>query len=133
MENLVTPWFLNGDKLCTAMDPRTSLQMIAVEDIGKYGALAFTEARGLNGQAIDIAGDALTMPDAAATLSKALGRKIEFVRLPIEEIRKNGDDFALMLEWFDTTGYDADIKGNAKKYGIKPTTLPAWAAKLPRG
>ena len=58
MENLTSPWFLNGDKLCTAMDPKTVLQMIAVDDIGKYGARAFTDGSALNGREIDLAGDA---------------------------------------------------------------------------
>jgi len=130
MENLPSPWFLNGDKIYTAMKPTTKLQMIAVEDIGKYGALAFTDAATLKGREIDIAGDAATMPEAAAVLSKALGKTIEFVEIPIAEVRKNSEDFALMLEWFEKVGYDADIAGNAKTYGIKPMTLAAWAKGL---
>jgi len=129
MENLPSPWFLNGDTIYAAMDPKTVLQMIAVEDIGKYGARAFTDAAALNRREIDIAGDAVTMPDAAATLGRALGKSIGFVRVPIEDVRKNSEDFALMLEWFDKVGYDADIAGNAKAFGIKPTTLAEWAAK----
>ena len=130
MENLPSPWFLNGDKIYAAMNPTTPLQMIAVEDIGKYGALAFTDAATLKGREIDIAGDAATMPEAAATLSKALGKTIEFVEIPIAEVRKNSEDFALMLEWFEKVGYNADIAANEKAYGIKPTTLAAWAAGL---
>jgi uncharacterized protein YbjT (DUF2867 family) len=129
MENLLSPWFLNGDKLYAGMDPKTVLQMIAVEDIGKYGARAFTDAAALDRREIDIAGDAATIPAAAATLSQALAKSIEFVRVPIEDVRKNSEDFALMLEWFDKVGYDADIAGNAKAFGIKPTTLAEWAAK----
>ncbi len=129
MENLLSPWFLNGDKLYAGMDPKTVLQMIAVEDIGKYGARAFTDAATLNRREIDIAGDAVTIPAAAATLSRALGKSIEFVRVPIEDVRKNSEDFALMLEWFDKVGYDADIAGNAKAFGIRSTTLAEWAAK----
>ena len=129
MENLLSPWFLNGDKLYAGMDPKTVLQMIAVEDIGKYGARAFTDAAALDRREIDIAGDAVTIPAAAATLSQALGKPVEFVRVPIEDVRKNSGDFALMLEWFDKVGYDADIAGNAKAFGIRPTTLAEWAAK----
>ncbi len=70
MENLTSPWFLNGDMLCAAMDPKTVLQMIAVDDIGKYGARAFTDAAALNGRVIDLAGDAVTMPEAATVLSR---------------------------------------------------------------
>lgn len=128
MENLLTSWFLNGDKILAAMDPKTVLQMIAVQDIGRYGARAFTDAAALNRREIDIAGDAATMPDAAATLGQVLGTPLTFVRVPIEDVRKNSDDFALMLEWFDRVGYNADIAGNAKAFGIKPTTLAEWAA-----
>jgi uncharacterized protein YbjT (DUF2867 family) len=127
MENLTSPWFLQGDKLVTAMKPETTLQMIAVEDIGKYGARAFTHASELNGRAIDIAGDAKTMPEAAAVLSNALGRHISFVPIPIDAIRQNSEDFALMLEWFDRVGYNVDIPALAREYGIPPTSLEQWA------
>ena len=129
MENLTSPWFLNGDKLCTAMDPKTVLQMIAVDDIGKYGARAFTDGSALNGREIDLAGDALTMPQAAKILSRGLGRTIEFAQVPIAEVRKSSEDFALMLEWFDRIGYDADIEGLEREFGITPTKLAEWAGR----
>ena len=129
MENLPSPWFLNGDKLVSALDPKTVLQMIAVRDIGQYGALAFTDERFKNLE-LDIAGDAATMPQTAEILSGALGRPIEYMQIPMSEIRKNSEDFALMLEWFEAVGYDADIAGNAATYGVKPTSLKEWAATL---
>ena len=129
MENLPSPWFLNGDKLVSALYPKTVLQMIAVSDIGEYGALAFTDERFRNLE-LDIAGDAATMPQTAEILSGALGRTIEYLEIPMSEIRKNSDDFALMLEWFDAVGYDADIAGNAKTYAVKPTSLKEWATHL---
>jgi uncharacterized protein YbjT (DUF2867 family) len=132
MENLPTPWFLNGDTLYAALDPSTVLQMIATEDIGKYGARAFTDAEKLNGREIDIAGDALTMPATARVLSEALGRTINFVQIPISEVRKNSEDFAIMLEWFGEVGYNVDIPAMASEFGIRPTSLKEWAAKLPK-
>ena len=129
MSNLPSPWFLNGDKLVSAMQPDTVLQMIDVADIGAYGALAFTDPRFKNLE-IDIAGDQATMTQTAATLTKALGRRIEYMQIPISEVRKNSEDFALMLEWFERVGYDVDIAANAKEYGVKPTTLGEWASKL---
>jgi uncharacterized protein YbjT (DUF2867 family) len=129
MSNLPSPWFLNGDKLVSTLKPDTVLQMIAVPDIGRYGALAFTDPRFRNLE-IDIAGDAATLPQAAAVLGKALGRQIDYVQIPIGEVRKNSEDFALMLEWFERVGYDVDIAGNAKEYGVRPTTLAEWASTL---
>jgi uncharacterized protein YbjT (DUF2867 family) len=129
MENLTSPWFLNGDALYAAMNPATVLQMIAVEDIGRHGARAFLEADRLNRREIDLAGDAATMPQAAAALARGLGRPISFVRVPIEDVRRNSEDFAAMLEWFERVGYNADIEGLQRESGIQPTRLEAWAAK----
>jgi len=130
MDNFLSPWFKPGidqGKLMIGLKPTTVLQMIAVQDIGRYGLLAFEKAEELNRKEIDLAGDAHTMPQAAQILSKAVGRSITFQPVPLEDVRKAGEDYALMLEWFDRVGYDADIPGNAKRYGIKPTTLAEWA------
>lgn len=130
MENLASPWFLNGDTIYSALAPTTVLQMISVPDIGQYGALAFTDAARFKNLELDIAGDAVTLPQAAAAMSAGLGRPISYVQIPISEVRKNSEDFALMLEWFEAVGYDADIAGNARAYGVKPTTIGEWAARL---
>jgi uncharacterized protein YbjT (DUF2867 family) len=132
MENFQQPDFRNGireGKLALALEPTTRLQMVAVPDIGKYGKLAFEQPELLNGRSIDLAGDELTIPEAAAVFSRALGRDVEFVRVPIEEVRKWSDDFAIMLEWFDAVGYDADIQGTAKEFGIPPTPLAEWVPR----
>jgi len=131
MENMVSPWFLNGDAIYSALKPDTVLQMIAVRDIGFFGARAFTDAASLNGRAIDIAGDALTMTQAAETLGAAMGRTINYVQIPIAEVRKNSEDFALMLEWFERVGYEADIPALKREFGFTPTTFAAWAAARP--
>ena len=130
MENLPSPWFVNGDNLYAAMPPALKLQMIAVNDIGRHAARAFTDAEQLNRREIDLAGDAATMPEAAAALSSGLGRTITFVQIPISEVRKNSEDFALMLEWFERVGYDVDIAALARESGIRPATLVEWAKGL---
>jgi uncharacterized protein YbjT (DUF2867 family) len=132
MDNFVSPWFKPGieqGKLLIGIKPDTVLQMIAVEDIGKYGRWAFTHHASLNRKAIDVAGDAKTMPEVARIISSVTAVPVEYVHVPIEEVRKFNEDFAIMLEWFDRVGYNADIKGRATEAGIKPTTLAEWAAK----
>jgi uncharacterized protein YbjT (DUF2867 family) len=127
MENLLSPWFMQGDKLVTSLSPTTKLQMVAVADIGKLGARMFTHASEMNGAEVDLAGDAVTMPEAAKTIGAALGKPLEYMQIPVAEIRKNSEDFALMLEWFERTGYSADIPGVARKYDLALTTLADWA------
>jgi uncharacterized protein YbjT (DUF2867 family) len=130
MENLTTPWFLNGDRLATALGPETKLQMIAVDDVGRFAARAFHDAARLNGREIDIAGDSRTMTETAAILSRALGRTVAFTPVPIDEIRKNSVDYALMLDWFEGIGYDADIPALKREFGFSPLTLEQWAQRL---
>jgi uncharacterized protein YbjT (DUF2867 family) len=133
MENLASPFFLPAIQqghLAVAIQPTTTLQMIAVSDIGKYGALAFERHAELNGKALDIAGDQLTMPETAKILSRASGREITFVPVPIEEVRKFSTDYAAMLEWFDRVGYDVDIPAMAKAHGIAPVPFAAWAGRI---
>ena len=132
MENLLSPWFLNGDKLTTSLKPETKLQMIASDDIGKFEADAFIHADKWKGVELDIAGDSLTMPETAAAMSAALGRTITFQQIPIEAVRQNSADFAAMLEWFDAVGYSADIGSLEPKWGIRPLKLADWLRQQKR-
>jgi uncharacterized protein YbjT (DUF2867 family) len=132
MENFLLPSFLPAiqqGQLAMALNPDTVLQMIAVSDIGKYGAWAFENHAALNGRGIDIAGDQLTMAQSAEIISRAGMREVAFVQVPIAEVRRFSEDYALMLEWFDRVGYDADIVKTSEESGVRPTKFAEWAAK----
>ena len=132
MENLLAPFSLQGSTLAWALGQSTKLQMIAVDDIGWFGARAFTDAAALNRREIDLAGDVRTMPEAATVLTEALGRPIAFAQTPIEQVRQYSKDMALMLEWFERVGYSADIAGLEREFGRALTKLPGWAATRSR-
>ena len=133
MENLLAPFSLQGSTLAWAIEPGTKLQMIALDDIGWFGARAFIDAASLNGREIDLAGDVRTMPETAAILTEALGRPIAFAQTPIEPVRQYSKDTALMLEWFDHVGYSADIAGLEREFGRSLTKLPDWARRQTQG
>jgi uncharacterized protein YbjT (DUF2867 family) len=61
------------------------------------------------GKRFDIAGDELTGDAQAKILSQAIGRPISYHEVPIATARQQSEDAALMFEWFDRVGYDADI------------------------
>jgi uncharacterized protein YbjT (DUF2867 family) len=131
MENLLAPFSLQGSTLAWALGPGTKLQMIAVDDIGWFGARAFTDAA-LNRREIDLAGDTRTMSEAARILTEALGRPIAFAQTPIEQVRKYSKEMAVMLEWFERVGYSADIAGLEREFGRSLTKLPDWAGRHAR-
>ncbi len=132
MENFLTPWFkpyIDQGTLAMALKPTTSLQLIAVADIGKYGLWLFQISVNNQKPAYDIAGDAKTMPELAALLSKAKGKPVSHFQVPIEEVRKASEDFAIMLEWFDRVGYNVEINRQSKESGVAPTRFEDWAAR----
>ena len=129
MENLLAPYSLQGNTLSSALGPGTKLQMIAVDDIGWFGARAFTDATALNRREIDLAGDVRTMPEAAEILTEALGRPIAFTQTPIDQVRQRSTEMALMLQWFERVGYSADIAGLEREFGRALTKLPDWARR----
>ncbi len=70
IENFAT-FFLEGivkGVLTLPLRPTTKLQMVAVKDIGEFGAAAFLRTAEFLRQAIDFAGDELTMPEVTAHL-----------------------------------------------------------------
>ena len=87
----------------------------------------YLDAGRLNRREIELAGDAATMPAAAKAPTAGLGPSIEFVQLPIAEVRENSEDIATMLEWFERAGYNVDIPVPEKEFGVRSTRLADWA------
>jgi uncharacterized protein YbjT (DUF2867 family) len=128
MENFNTQSYrdaiLDG-RLPFGLKPETKLQMIAVEDIGAFVAMAFANRDRFLSQGIEIGGDALTMPEVASHFGDVLGRPVEFLQLPLDEMREASPEWAVMLEWFETRGYRANIEELRRMHpGL--LTFPQW-------
>jgi uncharacterized protein YbjT (DUF2867 family) len=112
MENTVAPWSIGGLRQGThafAMPPKRVLQLVALADIGAFVAALVERRETVFGKRFDIAGDELSGEEQAKILSQAIGRPITYQEIPIAAARQQSEDAALMFEWFDRVGYDADI------------------------
>ena len=90
--------------------PETRLQMIAVDDIGAFAAMAFTKPGHWRGRAVELAGDELSMTELADALGRASGREIRYEQQPWDEFEAAaGHEMALMYRWFQNVGYHVDI------------------------
>jgi uncharacterized protein YbjT (DUF2867 family) len=119
MENFLADWMRAGiakGSIAIALPATRRLQQIAVEDIAQFTALVIEGRERFLGQRIDIASDELTNATAAAAISEASGRHIEYTALPIDAVRQQNEDLARMFEWFDRVGYDADVIGLRSLY-----------------
>lgn len=119
---------IQGGVLRMAMRPDRPLQMIAVEDIGAFAALAFERPGDFLGRAVEIAGDELTLPQAAEVFGRVMGRPVRYVEQPIAEVRAASADLAAMFQWFNDRGYEADIPALRAIYPPL-LTLEAWARR----
>jgi uncharacterized protein YbjT (DUF2867 family) len=112
MENFNAPGTqkeLYEGRLSLGLRPDKPLQIIAVDDIGVFVAKALDKPGDFLWRELDIAGDELTGPQIADHIGKAIGKRVAYFQTPIEQIRKISSDYALMMEWFNAKGYEADI------------------------
>jgi uncharacterized protein YbjT (DUF2867 family) len=119
MENFLADYMAAGlaqGSIAIAVPATRRLQQIAVADLAQFTALVIERRESFLGKRIDIASDELTLATAAAAISEASGRHIEYAALPIDAVRQQNEDLARMYEWFDRVGYDADVVGLRSLY-----------------
>lgn len=97
-----------------ALKPDTRVQFIAVDDIGFFAAEAFDKPEQYAGRAVEIAGDELTADEVAQAFAERSGLPARFEEVPLDAVANNpyipnGPEVALMFEWFQYHGYEADI------------------------
>ena len=131
MENFLADYMAAGiakGSISMALPATRRLQQIAVADIAQFTALVIERRESFLGKRIDIASDELTVARAAAAISEASGRHIEYTALPVDTVRQWNEDLARMFEWMDRVGYDADIVGLRSLYPeVGWHSFSAWA------
>jgi uncharacterized protein YbjT (DUF2867 family) len=106
--------------------PNTTLQIVAVDDIGAFAAIAFDRPEEFIGQAIELAGDELTEDQLAEVFGRVTGRTVTVDRTPPEGAPAPDPEMVKMIGWFNEHGYEADIPALRTIYpGLK--TLETWA------
>ncbi|MEU4707070.1 NmrA/HSCARG family protein [Nocardia salmonicida] len=105
------------------------LQMIAIDDIGAFAALAFADPETWHARTLELAGDAITPVDAAAAISAAVGHPVHYREIGEEEADaigpQLGNTWRLIRE---TGGWHADIADLRAQYP-ELTTLSDWLAR----
>jgi uncharacterized protein YbjT (DUF2867 family) len=111
MENYADPaWGVQTGTLASALRPDTTEQLIAVEDIGAFAALAFADPDTYLGRTLAIAGDELVPAQIAAAIGRATGRTIPYLQIPVEVVRQQSPVAARAFDFLnDEGGYQVDI------------------------
>jgi uncharacterized protein YbjT (DUF2867 family) len=110
MEDFTSParFFQNGS-LNVPWHDDLVMQLIAIDDIGTFAALAFADPGHYLGKAIEITGDRLTAPQIADALSTAAGRPIPHTQIPLETLWKHAPEAARVFTWANERYFDTDL------------------------
>jgi uncharacterized protein YbjT (DUF2867 family) len=116
-----------GYTLAMPLAPETTLQSVAVDDIGAFVAKAFAMASESAGREFELAGDELSLAGYAAAIGRDLGAPVGYFQVPWEAIKAQSEDIYLMYRYFEREGYQADIAALRAEYpGLK--TFEQWLA-----
>ncbi|MFI2476518.1 NmrA family NAD(P)-binding protein [Nocardia xishanensis] len=104
------------------------LQMIAVDDVAVFAALAFADPDRFDGQILELAGDAVTPVAAAAAIAGATGQPLRYEEVSEAEAEAIGPEIVNVWRLTRrTVGWHADIPALRELHpGL--LTLDSWLA-----
>jgi uncharacterized protein YbjT (DUF2867 family) len=85
------------------------MQLIAIDDIGAFAAMAFAHPDQYLSRSLEITGDRLTAPQIAGALSAAAGRPVPHTQVPLEILWDHSPEAAKVFTWANATYYDTDL------------------------
>lgn len=88
--------------------PEKATQLVAVEDIAVFAALAFKDPKTYLGRTIELAGDELTDAQVAQVFAKVIGRPVA-VAPPVRRPGLNEEEAQASFNFFNGEAYTADI------------------------
>jgi uncharacterized protein YbjT (DUF2867 family) len=92
------------------LSPDRRLQMIAVDDIGIFVAMAFEHPGHWQGRAVELAGDELSMTELAQAFTRITGHEVTYRQVPWDQFEQQaGHELTIMSKWFESSGYHVDI------------------------
>jgi uncharacterized protein YbjT (DUF2867 family) len=100
---------LNGTFNAIGLRPEKERQLIALEDIAVFMALAFANLQQYRGKTIELAGDELTEAQIADTFAKVIGRPVKLTMQTGGNGRRTDEEMEAMFNFFNGEAYDADI------------------------
>lgn len=119
---------LNGTFNAIGLRPEKERQLIAVEDIAVFAALAIANPEQYLGKTIELAGDALTESQLADMFAKVIGRPVKLAVPTGGGGWGDQEEMTAMFSFFNGEAYDADIPALRKLHpGL--LTFEQWLRK----
>lgn len=113
---------IRNGQLQQPLNPTANLEMVAVDDIGAFAALAFENPGNWKDRTFSLAGDELSMQQIADAFSRVTARDVKYVQVSWDQFEKNmGRELTVMYHWFDEKGYHFNIEEVRREYPVTYT------------
>jgi len=110
---------IRNGQLQQPLNPTTNLQMVAVDDIGAFAALAFEHPGKWKNRTFSLAGDELSMQQIADAFSRVTARDVKYVQVSWDRFEKNmGRELTVMYHWFEEKGFHVNIDQVRREYPL---------------
>jgi uncharacterized protein YbjT (DUF2867 family) len=122
-ENLLIPQVksrIAKGKFVSPVNKDVVQQMLSADDVGRIAAHIFKNPAPYGGRTITLAAEQLSQQQVADTLSKALGRPIQYKKLPgIIARLAMGRDLSAMFRWVNANGavFLKDVRETEREFG----------------
>ncbi|ROQ77346.1 uncharacterized protein YbjT (DUF2867 family) [Streptomyces sp. CEV 2-1] len=116
MSNFLASWDIGMDGIVDGVHrhvfpPDEPVQVIALEDIAEFAALAFDDPDRFAGRTLELAGDAPTPAQAVAAITEATGTTVRYEQLTHDEAAALSPEIAHVRErWAAGARWHADIE-----------------------
>lgn len=136
MENFIEPKargmfpdLANGE-IATAVEPDTRIALVAADDIAAAVSKAVGDPHGLGAEPLELAGDWLTLPEIARTMSCTGLAKVTASTQSPDRLIERGQfaGWVETQEWMNVVGYPARPEGMLR-LGLTPTSFSVWAQR----
>jgi uncharacterized protein YbjT (DUF2867 family) len=109
MENAFNPWnvpALIADRFPLPLPSQRPLQQLAIEDLAAVATEVIERRREFAGERVELAGDELTGPQAAAAISDVTGRRFTFQPVPLDDLPPA---MRSLFDWLNRHGTKVDL------------------------
>jgi uncharacterized protein YbjT (DUF2867 family) len=133
MENLLTGWWLDHlrrGELAMPISATRKLQQVTRLDVARFVRRVVERPEAFIGRRLCLASDELTPVEMAATLARAAGRSVHYVRPDPDVLRTAYPDLAGIFEVIDREPGCADVTALRAEYpDVNWHTLHGWATR----
>jgi len=121
---------LSKGSLETAMEPDTTMDMVAADDIAAFAAAAFAETARFHAQEIDLASESLTMQEIATVFTNVMNKAVKVRSMSYDDAVASGVyPFVVQnMVWENVEGYKVDVQGT-KSFDIPFQSFADWVQK----